>query len=82
MSDLKPGKYQHYKGQMYEVIAVAHHSETMEELVVYKALYETRFGRDSWWVRPKKMFMEQVAVDGKDVPRFKFVPDGHPEPTQ
>jgi hypothetical protein len=73
MGDLKPGKYQHYKGQMYEVVGVAHHSETLEELVVYKALYETRFGRDSLWVRPKAMFIQMVTVDGQDVPRFKFV---------
>ena len=73
MSGLKIGKYQHYKGQMYEVIGVAHHSETLEELVVYKALYETQFGRDSLWVRPKAMFVEDVSVNGKKIPRFKFV---------
>jgi hypothetical protein len=73
MGDLKPGKYQHYKGKMYEVVGVAHHSETLEEVVVYKALYETKFGRDSLWVRPKAMFMEQVTVDGQNVPRFKFI---------
>jgi hypothetical protein len=73
MSDLKAGKYQHYKGKMYEVLGVAHHSETLEELVVYKALYETRFGRDSLWVRPKAMFIENVSVDGREIPRFKFI---------
>ena len=73
MGDLKLGQYQHYKGKMYEVIGVAHHSETLEELVVYKALYETEFGRDSLWVRPKRMFMENVSVSGKETPRFKFI---------
>ncbi len=73
MSELKPGQYQHYKGKMYEVVGVAHHSETLEEVVVYKALYETKFGRDSLWVRPKAMFMEQVTVNGQIVPRFKFI---------
>jgi hypothetical protein len=73
MSDLKLGKYQHYKGKLYEVVGVAHHSETLEELVVYKALYETQFGRDSLWVRPRKMFAEDVTVDGQVLPRFKFV---------
>ena len=50
-----PGRYQHYKGKFYEVVGVARHSETLEELVVYKALYETEFGKESLWVRPKKM---------------------------
>lgn len=74
MSGLKPGKYQHFKGNLYEVIGVAHHSETLEELVVYKALYDSAdFGPDSLWVRPKKMFMESVTVDGKDIPRFRYI---------
>ena len=73
--NMKLGKYQHYKGKFYEVLGIAHHSETMEELVVYKALYKTEFGEDSLWVRPKKMFCEKVTVDGKKAPRFKFVGD-------
>lgn len=73
MSELRPGKYQHYKGKMYEVIGVAHHSETMQELVVYKALYRTDFGDDSLWVRPKDMFVEQVVVEGQQQPRFRYV---------
>ena len=68
----KPGIYRHYKGKEYEVIGVAHHSETMEELVVYRALYETEFGKDSLWVRPRAMFEENVVIDGKEVPRFTF----------
>jgi len=74
MEEFKIGKYQHYKGNYYEVIGVAHHSETLEELVVYRALYEMpEFGKNSLWVRPKKMFMENVMVDGKELPRFKYV---------
>ncbi len=73
MVNLQPGKYQHYKGKFYEVLGVAHHSETLEELVVYKALYKTEFGEDSLWVRPKSMFIEKVIVDGNEVPRFKYM---------
>lgn len=66
---IKIGKYQHYKGNSYEVIGVAKHSETLEDLVVYKALY----GEGQIWVRPVKMFLEEVKVDGKKVPRFKLI---------
>jgi len=68
------GKYQHYKGNFYEVLGVARHSETLEELVVYKALYTSKeFGRGSLWVRPKAIFLGKVEVNGKKVPRFKFI---------
>ena len=71
---IKLGKYKHYKDKLYEVIGVARHSETREELVVYKALYDTEeFGKNSLWVRPKKMFFENVKVNGKEIPRFKFL---------
>jgi hypothetical protein len=74
MQKIKPGKYQHYKGRFYKVIGVARHSETLEELVVYMALYNSKkFGRNSLWVRPKKMFLEKVDINGKKVPRFKFI---------
>lgn len=73
MSELLPGLYRHYKGQHYEVIGLAHHSETLEPLVVYKALYETKFGSDSLWVRPQSMFCGTVEVEGRNVPRFEFV---------
>ncbi|MBU3896344.1 MAG: DUF1653 domain-containing protein [Nanoarchaeota archaeon] len=74
MIELKPGIYKHFKGNMYEAIGVARHSETLEELVVYKALYDhPKYGTDSIWVRPLKMFIENVMVEGKEVPRFKFV---------
>ena len=73
MAEIKPGKYIHYKNKPYEVIGVAHHSETLEELVVYRALYEIDdYGLNSLWVRPKAMFQEEVEVDGKMVPRFRY----------
>lgn len=65
----QPGRYRHYKGKEYRVLAIARHSETEEELVVYQLLY----GDFSWWVRPRKMFLETVEVDGQRVPRFAFV---------
>lgn len=54
---------------------MARHSETLEELVVYQALYETEFGVDSLWVRPKSIFFEQIAHDGGFVQRFKKIED-------
>jgi hypothetical protein len=70
--EIKPGIYVHYKGRHYEVICVAHHSETLEEQIVYRALYDSAdFGKDALWVRPKAMFMGNVIVGGKEVPRFK-----------
>lgn len=66
---LKLGKYRHYKNKEYEVIGVAHHSETQEELVVYRMLY----GDHGLWVRPLSMFIEDVEVDGKRVPRFEYI---------
>ena len=63
---ISPGLYRHYKGQIYQVIKLARHSETREWLVVYQALY----GDYGWWVRPASMFAEEVEVDGKRQPRF------------
>lgn len=73
---IKPGKYQHFKGQFYKVIGIARHSETNEEFVVYQALYDSQeFGNNALWIRPKSMFLETVEKDGKQVPRFRFVED-------
>ncbi|MHB8120557.1 MAG: DUF1653 domain-containing protein [Desulfuromonadaceae bacterium] len=69
MTALRPGRYRHYKGNFYEVIDIARHSETEEELVVYRKLY----GDHSLWVRPLAMFMENVPVDGRSVPRFEWI---------
>jgi cyclomaltodextrinase / maltogenic alpha-amylase / neopullulanase len=66
---LKLGIYQHYKGKKYEVLGVAKHSETEEDLAVYKKLYDD----GGLWARPLKMFLEDVDVDGKIVPRFKYI---------
>jgi hypothetical protein len=63
------GIYEHYKGLCYKVLAVAHHSETLEELVVYQALY----GEGGVWVRPLSMFLEHVMINGKSQPRFKLI---------
>lgn len=72
--DVQPGIYEHFKGKRYEVIGTARHSETLEEFVVYRALYESsEYGPNALWVRPKKMFLETVERDGKTVPRFKKI---------
>lgn len=66
---LRPGIYRHYKGNEYHVIAVARHSESGEDCVVYRALY----GERGLWVRPLAMFNEKVEHDGTVLPRFEFV---------
>jgi len=66
---LKLGKYRHYKGKDYQVIGVAEHSETNEKLVVYKKLYDDY----SLWVRPLEIFLENVEVNGKKIPRFEYL---------
>jgi hypothetical protein len=66
---IRPGRYRHYKGNFYEVIGMARHSETEEEMVVYRCLY----GDHSLWVRPLALFMDTVTVDGREVPRFALV---------
>lgn len=70
---MKNGIYKHYKGRNYEVMGVARHSETLEEMVVYKALYESEFGMNTLWVRPKAMFLEKIIYQGKEVGRFEFI---------
>lgn len=68
MEKLSAGFYKHYKGKTYEVVGIAKHSETLEDLVVYKAIYQPD-GRNLW-VRPLSMFNETVRFEGKDVKRF------------
>ena len=69
MSEIKVGKYRHFKGNEYEVIALATHSETGERMVVYRALY----GDGGVWVRPAKMWEESVERDGKTYQRFTYI---------
>ena len=73
MTEIKNGLYEHFKGRKYEVIGTARHSETLEPMVVYKALYKGEFQEGSLWVRPAGMFLENVSKDGKQVPRFKYL---------
>ena len=69
MESIKPGRYRHFKGKEYEVLGVARHSETEDELVVYRALY----GDFSLWVRPVSMWNEAVERDGKTFRRFTYI---------
>ncbi len=71
MSELKPGIYRHFKGNQYELLFVATHSETLEPMVVYRALY----GEGGVWVRPAAMWYEHVEKDGYSGPRFAWVGD-------
>jgi len=70
-NELKPGVYRHFKGGMYRLIGVANHSETLEPMVVYQALY----GKCELWVRPANMWLEQVEKDGYSGPRFTYISD-------
>jgi hypothetical protein len=67
MAEIQPGRYRHYKGKEYTVLGVARHSETLEELVVYRQEY----GERGLWMRPAAMFAETVEVDGRIVSRFQ-----------
>ncbi len=66
---MKLGRYRHYKGNEYELIGVGRHSETLEEMVIYKALY----GNGEIWVRPLGMWDDIIIVNGKTVKRFEFI---------
>ena len=69
MEELKIGKYRHFKGNEYEVIGIAKDSETLKEMVVYRALY----GEKELWVRDKQMFLETIERDGKIQKRFTYI---------
>ena len=69
MQEIKLGKYRHFKGNEYEVIGIAKNSETLEDMVVYKALY----GDGGLWVRPLAMWNENVEVNGKTLKRFEYI---------
>ncbi len=71
MPSLKSGRYRHFKGNEYEVLGVARHSETEEEMVVYRPLY----GEMGLWVRPLAMFLDQKEFEGRLVPRFEYLGD-------
>lgn len=64
--EIRPGRYRHFKGNEYEVLYIAHHSETMEDMVVYRALY----GEEEVWVRPASMWFDTVERDGATYQRF------------
>jgi hypothetical protein len=69
MNTVPTGRYRHYKGKEYTVVGVARHSETQEEMVVYRQEY----GDYGLWVRPKAMFVEMVEVNGQTLPRFQYL---------
>ena len=71
MTVIRPGRYRHYKCHEYTVLGVARHSETLEELIVYRQEY----GDHGLWVRPAAMFLETVELEGKKVPRFRLIED-------
>ena len=69
MEELKPGKYRHFKGNEYELVALGKHSETLEPMVIYKPLY----GEGGYWVRPAAMWNEWVDRDDYQGPRFQYI---------
>lgn len=73
MKLVENGIYRHYKGMLYKVHRIVKHSETLEDLVYYETLYDNPTG--TFWVRPLKMFLEKVTVDGKTMDRFAYVGD-------
>ena len=70
-NEIKIGRYRHFKGNEYEVLYIAKHSETLEDMVVYRALY----GENGVWVRPASMWNETVERDGATFPRFRYIGD-------
>ena len=79
MSSIKKGKYKHYKGKFYEVLGVGRDADTLEEYVVYKALYEDpEFGNNALWTRKKESFLKHKIIDGKEFVRYEFVEESGP----
>ncbi|MBU4369941.1 DUF1653 domain-containing protein [Patescibacteria group bacterium] len=68
MEEIKPGRYKHFKGGVYQVLGIAKQSETLEELVIYQNLE-----KKCLWARPKHIFLQKVIVNGKEAPRFKYI---------
>lgn len=75
MEEVKVGsRYQHFKGKTYKILAIAHHSETEEKLVIYQAEYDSpEFGPNAVWARPYDMFLETIERDGETMRRFKLI---------
>lgn len=71
--EIKPGVYEHFKGKRYRVIGVGKHSETLEDVVFYEALYENDLAK--LWARPVESFVGEVEVNSQKVPRFKYIGD-------
>lgn len=69
INEVQLGKYRHFKGNLYELIEVAHHSESQEPVAVYRALY----GNHGLWVRPLEMFLETIERDGAEIQRFQYI---------
>lgn len=69
MDEIRPGRWKHFKGNEYEVLGIARHSETLEPMVVYRALY----GEGGLWVRPAAMWLETVERNGQRIPRFTYI---------
>ena len=72
---VETGYYKHFKGNIYQLIAVAKHSETGEEMVVYRGLYDSPHGYGAVWIRPVAMFLETIERDGKTMKRFAPISD-------
>ena len=78
MNEIKPGRYRHFKGNEYEVLGMATHSETFEPMVIYRALY----GTHNLWVRPASMWNEMVTRDGVTRRRFTYIGDSDEPQTE
>jgi hypothetical protein len=78
MNSVQTGQYRHFKGKIYEVINTAKDKDTLEDFVIYRACYSSPEFKDGQLrIRPQKMFLETVIVDGKEIPRFTFLEDTH-----